>query len=229
MLSAHQRADLQRRGFVLLKANCPDLELLRIAKDLGPPVPSTPGAPVISELRPRQPLTQKTQTFSSLYGLASFPFHTDTAHWPVPARFVILRDIGESHDRPTLLLPMEKFALACTPQDMTAAIWKVKGPFGTFYCSIIEFANTIRRIRYDPICMRAGNDPAIRVNEALSTKQRKPIRVDWEPSLALIIDNWRILHGRGRSLRDDSRSRCLQRVLIFDNEQLPLFPYVLAA
>lgn len=229
MLSSGQHRSLTDRGFVSVRGDRSGFNLLKLAKSLGNPVPSKPGALVISELRPKRPSEEQTRTFSSVYGLGSFPFHTDTAHWPIPARFVILRDVGISHDRPTLLLPMDQFTDAFDLANISGSIWKIKGPFGSFFSSILAYRNGIRTVRYDPMCMRPANHFAIRFDEMLSARDCQPVRFDWKPSLVLIIDNWRMLHARGASSSDDSRSRCLERVLIFDNEQLPLFPYVLAA
>jgi Taurine catabolism dioxygenase TauD, TfdA family len=228
MLSPDQRTRLQDNGFILIESVCSDSSLLQLATDLGRAVPCKPGMSFISELRPKEVSAQRTQTFSSAYGLGSFPFHTDTAHWPLPARFVILRDSGETHDRPTLLLPSERLFDKCDSEVLAGSTWKVRGLFGVFLSSIIDFRKDIRITRYDPMCMRAANDAANHVSERLSGTAWNPVRIDWRSNLVVVIDNWRMLHGRGPSRIDDSRSRCLQRVLIFDRKQLPLFSYVLA-
>jgi Taurine catabolism dioxygenase TauD, TfdA family len=229
LLSQGQRAQLRDYGFVSMQSEFDDLDLLRIAEDLGRPVPSKPGRSVISELRPTRSSSQQTETFSSVFGLGEFPFHTDTAHWPVPARFVILRDVGRRHDRPTFVLPLRMFLTVCDTKDLVASVWKTTGPMGSFLCSIVNFSNENPAVRYDPLCMHPVNQAATHVAKVLSAIRWKPIRFDWKAHMTLIIDNWRTLHGRGMSVVDDSESRCLQRVLIYKSDHLPLFPYVLAA
>ena len=55
---------------------------------------------------------------------------------------------------------------------------------------------------------------ATTLNERLHSLE--PYVVDWEPDLALVIDNWRILHGRGRSIVRDAGVRRVQRVVIVE-------------
>jgi alpha-ketoglutarate-dependent taurine dioxygenase len=60
-------------------------------------------------------------------------------------------------------------------------------------------------------------DPAfVPVAATLSERIRmlEPEVVDWEPDLAVVIDNWRMLHGRSSSIVPDAGVRRLQRVVI---------------
>ena len=58
---------------------------------------------------------------------------------------------------------------------------------------------TYRRefIRYDPGCMQPMTLGASTLMKKLSGKRVEPIvRIDWRPGLAVIIDNWKLLHRR---------------------------------
>ncbi len=44
----------------------------------------------IRTIRPQPMNEAKANTLSSRYGMGSFPFHTDVAHWSEPAHFVLL-------------------------------------------------------------------------------------------------------------------------------------------
>jgi alpha-ketoglutarate-dependent taurine dioxygenase len=40
-----------------------------------------------------------------------------------------------------------------------------------------------------------------------------PTPIEWEPALTLVVDNWRILHGRPDTRSGDAGKRRLQRIL----------------
>src|SRR4051794_6145768 len=69
-------------------------DLIKLAQSLGRPRPSLTGS-IVKELRPVAKHAAQRLTLSATYGLGTFPLHTDTAFWPVPARYVVLRVHGD--------------------------------------------------------------------------------------------------------------------------------------
>jgi hypothetical protein len=81
----------------------------------------------------------------------------------------------------------------------------------SFYSTILSRHR--RFLRYDPDCVEAV-DPA--GAEALDIMARgvaasEHIEIDWSVGDVLVIDNWRMLHGRGAT---DGASRTLVRICV---------------
>jgi hypothetical protein len=111
-------------------------------------------------------------------------------------------------------------------QELARSVWRIRNGFASFLASpvIRSFGapgNSLRGLRYDLGCMSVANDtfePVARMLEQrLDRLERLPFA--WEPTLTLIVDNWRILHGRQTSSVDDRSTRRLQRVLIAGNNR----------
>src|SRR6185436_2134964 len=95
------RERLVAEGYVVLPRLAVDVRLDSIAKDLGQPIAAWNG-PIVHELAPR--VSGTPNTYSGIFGLGRFPFHTDLAHWPVPPRYLVLRCIRGYEDVPTQLV-----------------------------------------------------------------------------------------------------------------------------
>src|SRR5262245_17548310 len=96
-------SQLETNGFVIARG-VPEVDLLDIVRPLGK-VRVDPRSPTpVRDIRPQPPNSAKANTLSSRYGTDAFPFHTDTAHWDQPARYLALFcvDPGEGQ-RETLL------------------------------------------------------------------------------------------------------------------------------
>jgi hypothetical protein len=228
MLSSNDRGHLEHQSWVALDIGTSDESLLALADDLGTPVPSRAGRDIISFLKPREANPTSRPTFSSTFGLGVFPLHTDSAHWPLPCRYVILRDVGESHDRPTIVAAYDDFVSTFDREALNRAVWRVAGPRGSFVCNSIAQLRGRRILRFDPLCMRPLNQSAVEVISTLKLKNVASTCLQWRKGITLIIDNWNAVHGRANRSSNDDGSRVLQRVLVFDSKLLPLFPYVLA-
>lgn len=208
---------VQEQGWATIETDGTEGSLLRIAKSFGSPVPSRASVPLISRVTPTPTKDARPGTMSSTFGTGAFPLHTDTAHWSTPARYVILRSIGVSHERPTLLARSE--LLWSTPKNKSLAqrsIWTVRGPAGKFYCSMLFAACRDSGVRLDLCCMHPLNHSARAITYSIqdTPPSDRQTEVRWRLNLALIIDNWKMLHGRGSSSTPDVNARILERVLI---------------
>lgn len=95
------KEEIARHGYVFLREYHPDMNVATVANALGQPMTPWEGG-LIQELVPRASSTPNT--YSGIFGLDSFPFHTDLAHWRLPPRYVLLRCVRGFADVPTLLL-----------------------------------------------------------------------------------------------------------------------------
>jgi hypothetical protein len=208
------RQELYWNGWTVCEFDGRDDSLLDIAHNLGVPVPHKLSAPLIQSLTPRSHGSGTGKSLSKLFGMGSFPLHTDTAHWPVPARFVILADVGVLHDRPTLLLGRAEFLAHFDPADVGHSVWKAPGPSGSFLCSLSFHTIEGFGTRFDPVCMQPQNAAAQSVIDRFAAICPEPIQITWKQNRLLVIDNWHVLHGRASSAMLDSGKRVLKRVLI---------------
>jgi Taurine catabolism dioxygenase TauD, TfdA family. len=95
--------ELEEVGYI--KHNIPGLikkDLIAIAEQIGIPVKTRFGAEVIDRLSPKEKKDAHNNSLSRIYGLNSFPLHTDTAYFKIPVRYILLYSINPgTGDRPT--------------------------------------------------------------------------------------------------------------------------------
>lgn len=212
-------AELHERGWTIFNSDARPESLLRIASLLGTPVPAKAGESLLSWLTPVAQTPQSRKTFSGVFGQGKFPLHTDTAHWPKPARYLILCDLGESHDRPTMVNRCDNILTVLDDADAGHGVWKVSGPTGYFPCSLTFWDGDDKGFRYDPLCMTPMNHAAKAVSLRLDNSQFESQEIIWDYGRAVIFDNWRVMHGRGASSADDVGRRKLIRILISGQSQ----------
>ena len=188
---------LESEGYALVSGVESRDNLLELGRCLGHPVPSPTGE-TVREIRvtPREKSVAGSQ--SSRHGAGSFPLHTDTVFWANPVRYVILRGRGDTR-RPTLILTFNELFERCDKRIRDWAlrsVWTVRAGPSSLFCSL-QFGSD--KWRYDPDLMRPVNESALRVDAELcpisSSGTGRSIR--WSGSTALVLANWRVLHGRG--------------------------------
>lgn len=206
---------LDSEGFCLAR-DVGETDLLRFVEPLGC-IRVDPRSPEpVRDIQPQQAGAAKPNTLSSRYGAGGFPFHTDTAHWERPARYLLLYCVSPGEGmRPTRLqdsrawkLTDEETGLACR------ALWAVGHRRARLAHLAVRSGDRLS-IRYDMDCMRpmtaeAGELKALlegRIGAAAETI------IDWEPGTLLAIDNHRMVHARGEAQRPDA-NRLLKRILV---------------
>ncbi|MGM8850119.1 TauD/TfdA family dioxygenase [Salinicola halophyticus] len=212
--------NLQERGWWKGKRLGPDLDddLCQIANRLGQPVGARRKRSIVEVLKPKPAGLAYASSLSAQYQLSSFPYHVDTAHWPTPCKYIVMGCKSPGRDaRKTFLIDWKSLQLDDSDINLLkSAVFLVKDGARSFYSSIISDNNFF--IRYDIGCMHAiGPDSEIAL-QTLSSAFNKSIKIEieWEEDDILVLDNWRLLHGRGRSSKpvSTSESRELHRVLV---------------
>lgn len=216
---AEAREALQERGWALIEQKEPSQDILTVATAFGNPITS-PDRPLIQTLIARQAKMAPPRSMSGMFGLKKFPPHTDMAHWPVPARYIVFECILNEPQVPTVLVDSQLiFKRYECHLEWSRAAWKVTGVSTSFSCSALFQEAGIKGIRWDPCCMRPLGPlaeqlyPSIQqiTHSALTTNG---VSISWaKRGLFLIIDNWRILHARP-SISDGAGRRVLRRVLL---------------
>jgi len=143
--------------------------------------------------------------------------HSDTAHWTIPARYVVLHALQVGRGaRHTLLVDTRRLAFGVDDrQSMLCGLVFVD--FGR-HC----FPTTILRrdaafFRFDPGCMRPANGEGRRAMALVAAELGRDAAgdvVEWRPGDTLVIDNWRCLHGRVAGDGAPDPDRILLRLLV---------------
>ena len=208
-------SELRETGYFQTQGVCQD-DLLDVAKELGE-IRVDPRSPEpIRTIRPQPIAEAKPNTLSSRYGLGSFPFHTDVAHWSEPARFVILYCESPGRGkRPTHLQDFRTWDLGLEgKRALLRDVWKT-GHFRPQLCTIGKINGIDLALRFDEGCMKPMTASAWKLRKFLLIQiHASPIiDVKWTVGKMLIIDNHRVLHSRGRAYFPDP-DRAIKRVLV---------------
>jgi L-asparagine oxygenase len=207
--------ELERDGYSFIQC-VRETDLLDTVRQFGPlrVDPRSPGP--VRDIRPQLIEFAKENTLSSRYGTGAFPFHTDTAHWDRPARYLALYcvDPGEGK-RPTLIQDSRQWRLDEDETDLACrALWKT-GHLRPRLCMFAERTEGELAIRYDMDCMRPMTREARELEALIEARISRSAltQIDWQPESLLIIDNRRMVHARGKNNGPDT-SRVHKRMLI---------------
>lgn len=196
-----------------------DTDLLRLVEPLGRVRVDPRNPELVRDIQPQQAGAAKPNTLSSRYGTGGFPFHTDTAHWERPARYLLLYCVSPGEGmRPTRLQDSRAWQL--TDQEMSLAcraLWAV-GHRRVRLAHLAVPAGDRLSVRYDMDCMRPMTTEAGELKALLQHRIETTVetRNAWEPGTLLVIDNHRMVHARGEASRPDA-NRLLKRILIGGN------------
>jgi hypothetical protein len=185
-----------------------------VASLLGTPVAGR-GKAKIESISPRDQAGSRPSTLSRRFGYAALPLHSDTAHWTTPCRYVVLACAKPGRiETPTVLLDTK--ALTLTDDDRAlaqSACFMVRNGRRSFYASIMN--RSLSLIRIDPGCMEPLDESAAVAMNIFSYEKcrHQTIEFHWKTGDVLIIDNWRLLHGRGNSTAADP-DRHLVRIYV---------------
>ncbi|UPK28053.1 hypothetical protein [Bradyrhizobium sp. 195] len=206
---------LESNGFAWARG-VHETDLLETVQHLGN-VRVDPRSPIsVRDIRPQPPSSAKENTLSSRYGTNAFPFHTDSAHWDQPARYLVLFcvDPGEG-ERATLLQDSRAWQLRDDEIELACrALWRT-GHVRPRLCTLAERSAEGMEVRYDNDCMRPMTREAWELGALVEERinRSEKTHVSWEPECLLVIDNRRMIHARGTSKRPDA-NRVLKRILI---------------
>lgn len=211
-LSANELSSLRDRGWVALERSHSQGELastlLECATSLG--VPRGTRGELVDYLTIRTSTARPSLTRQ--YGLGAFPFHTDTAVWPTPARYVALACLDPGHDsRPTRLSDSESFEISDVEhRQILRAVFLVQNGKKSFLTTVRSRDRPF--IRFDAACMQPKTPEAVAVAAGLPLYATShSVDIHWTVGKLLFIDNWRILHARSDG---EPSSRALLRTYI---------------
>lgn len=188
-------------------------EMGKLGDRLGTRVPGRAGA-LEEVIEPQGADDAHPRSLSARYGLDAFPFHTELSHRTRPCRYLLLGCIDPgSLTAATMLLDWRTLGFSSQELDLlegTAVL--VRSGRRSFYATILAPGGAF--LRYDPGCLEAvdqrGCIALALIEERIAAGS--PQVHHWRRGDILIIDNWRVLHGRSSS--DRGSGRRLARMLI---------------
>ncbi|MGY4503782.1 hypothetical protein ACVWYH_007739 [Bradyrhizobium sp. GM24.11] len=188
-------------------------EIGRIGDLLGRRTAGRAGA-VKEIVRPQTSDEAHPRSLSARYGLSALPFHAELSHRPRPCRYLLLGCIDPgSPSAVTMLLDWR--TLGFSPEELhllESAPILVRAGRCPFYSTLLPPDRAF--LRYDPGCLEAVDQRGKAVLRLIVYRLARgsPKTHEWRRGDILIIDNWRVLHGRGPSEFDSGRR--LARLLI---------------
>ncbi len=213
---------LNNEGFVFLESYLESKTTLEVASMVGTvldfeKIAPEYGVPTIQELRPRNKDSQYLHRYHGNFGLGEYPAHTDLAHWARPPRFLMLRAKAGQNQVNTHIYSRAG-ALTFLPDGLVKkAVFAPRKNTGIpTPLTMTIFSREAFGIRWDPLFIYPLNDAAKKCDEIIRSPEFTSNRI--EVSMAhqadtLIIDNWRVMHGRS-SVPIDAVSRVIERVYL---------------
>jgi L-asparagine oxygenase len=211
--------DLRSIGYSHLPSHLPGNSTEDTVRSIGTAVSLGNSGSPIHQLTPKSTKASTPNTYSGIYGYNQFPLHTDLAHWRFPPRFLLLRCIKGFEAVPTLLVDGLQAIDDVRPSIFSRALVRPRRPInGSFpLLRLYDQQHGDRGLlRWDEVFIcpasAAGETGVTKLAECIARSE--PIRV----SLAnqgdtLIIDNWRMLHGRS-PIPPACRGRVLERAYL---------------
>lgn len=210
------RALVLEWGWCLFKVD-KDVSTSSLSTQLGEIIPSRRSGRSIDPLAPTDVSHAHPASQSRFFGLGEFPFHTDAAYKERPPHLVLLRcERSGSSGRKTFLVRPDWTADRLWHRQLVHALICVDDGKSRFYSSILTRHVDNEYLRYDPVCTKPVNKTAQTVFKTMPYRllMTETIHaVTWEDHFCLLIDNWKVLHARGRSDVAD-KDRLLERALL---------------
>ena len=171
--------------------------------------------PLVQSLSPRDK-TQKINTYSDLYGVEKFPMHSDFAHWQIPPRFLLLRAPQRSVAVNTSIMPFSEIEKEVGKSRLSKAIFVPRKPVGGKVLPVSIYDNVRDIFRWDQNFIRPVSHSSRNLVESILGIVRSFKTFDFHLQNSgdtLLIDNWKMMHGRGAIL-PENRNRIIERVYL---------------
>lgn len=206
------RRQLEMDGFVNLGVLNPELDTLTVANKIGTII-KIQGLSEGQRLAPRAKGDFPKNTYSGNYGTDEFPLHTDLAHWYQPPRYFLLRCLVPDPKVSTFIFNFQAALSGLAPVTISRALFKPRRKVENR-----QFLLRLKRkeiFRWDCLYLVPDNTEAEEVSlhlNSLEKNQFHSIKLK-DKGQVVLIDNWKVLHGRG-SILESSNARLIERVYL---------------
>jgi hypothetical protein len=216
---------LHENGYIMLRDWHNEEKITSIARSLGTVVDIKTLLPksnisTVQALKPGHKTESFSNTYTGTYGLGEFPIHTDLAHWARPPRYLMLRCKKGARGVTTKVLPYSELNSSLERSMLQQALARPRRtrPDDTVLLLPLVFRSRgVDGFRWDSLFLVPMNEAAKEVSGFLSSKfcvnSKAKSLVLARKGDAVIIDNWRCLHGRSK-ISENEMDRELERVYL---------------
>ncbi|XZF63848.1 MAG: hypothetical protein ACSI46_03675 [Gloeotrichia echinulata DVL01] len=219
MLSDYDLTVLEGQGW-LYKSNLSSQNIVNIGQQIGKPIPSKPDRNLTDLLLPKNSSEAPKGSLSSIYGLEEIPFHTDGAYHYIPPKYIIL---FAQEELPFSIRILDFNLINFSNNQLITLshdVWIVKDKFKSFYASVLTNSLSPGKtiLRYNKHCMIPCNKNNVDSYQILENKIKdfNYISLCLEPNSILILNNWRILHGRDKALHNHCSQGIIERLFLME-------------
>ncbi len=204
---------VEQKGYAFLPSFFPDLESTVAATALGAPE-QVEGLRLVHELLPTSTDLTTPNTYSGNFGFGAFPLHTDLAHWARPPRYLMLRCLlGDANIQTQIVdgrLMIESIGSSVLARCLTRPRRPLKGGLQLLPVWQASSEPNQQLIRWDSIYLKPANEYALSIFQQIETSLSsiQPVAtVLLNKGDTLLLDNWRVLHGRSQVQNLESSRR----------------------
>lgn len=209
------RDEVHARGFAFRAASDPDLANDALALQVGVPI-ALSSTCAVHFLMPAPKEHRPPNSYSGIYGLGAFPLHTDLAHHRVPPRYLMLRCNAPDEGVGTTLTDSAEIIESVGASLLSRAVVQPRRPRNGIRPLLRLLDPALHLFRWDMEFIRpasdAGTQAVLAVSNALERQRVTEVRLGRLGDL-LVIDNWRMLHGR-TAVPPSSNGRRIARVYL---------------
>ena len=197
------RDQLAVDGFAVINGRLPEISGVAAFSGLGSVV-RLPGVTEVQVLTPRHTDHAPPNTYSGNFGVQAFPLHTDLAHWFLPPRYFALRCVIGSKLVSTSVVDVKDLISAVGRRTLIRALVRPRRPLKRdrpLLRLLRRFADSSELFRWDGLFVVPATSQSQAICETVSNglASIEPVEVLLEnPGDTLILDNWRMLHGRSQ-------------------------------
>ena len=190
------RRQLQTAGYVDLGVTALAESTLQVAETIAMAIGATVVAP-IEQLKVTPLGVKPLNTYGGNYGSGELPLHSDLAQWHRPPRYLLLRCVTGSPHVSTRLLDRRDLERVIPADLMRRALFSPRRQLdGKMY--LLRML-TREVLRWDSLFLSPKNESAREVAKLMSELgSGLPVQDIFlsEPGRTVLLDNWRVLHGR---------------------------------
>lgn len=212
------RQQLEEQGFAFITKYAPDLSALEIAEKIGR-IACLPNVDSFQMLTPKQEHESGPNTYSGSFGLGAFPLHSDLAHWHEPPRYLVLRCVTGTSDVYTSVVNAKCVISEIGELALSRALVIPRRPTQQNNCLLrllTKHDSGTDMFRWDEMFIKPASKSSSEifknVSQLLQEAQLNKF-VLGHPGDTLVVDNWRMLHGRS-PVPNNSKTRHIERVYL---------------
>lgn len=218
MLTPQQKHVLDKNGYIFLPEFLPNLDIVSCGKIVGKIIPphSIKNEYPAEKLTPKEKKEFNKNTYSSIFGLGEFPYHTDLAHLPTPPKYLLLRCLKGAKDVKTKILESKSIIKEYDFSKLKRSIFKSRDKLNSRILLPLPLIFENEFIRWDSVFLQPANKNAEDFQEWMSIALWDGIEKPHSLSVigdALLINNWKILHSRS-SVSEEDRTRVIERIYL---------------